>query len=190
MTGPTLPKTEDTYSQFGEDQILAKLFNRLDPRTFWCFECGAHDGIWLSNTLLFRKHANWHAVLAECKFELFQEMEKHQLERDTCIFGMVDDIDFTLSRTDIPLYFDLMSLDVDGDDYWLWKDMETYRPMIVCIEYNPYTNQAGYDPDHPARRGKGQTSRQPTMELAESKGYALVEETYCNLIFVDKNVIS
>jgi hypothetical protein len=66
--------------------------------------------------------------------------------------------------------------------------MEKYRPRIMCIEYNPYVNTDGYHPTKVVGRGEhGQTARQPLMELAEEKGYEFMEETYCNLIFVDKN---
>lgn len=182
-----MTETPGYHSQFGEDKIIEEIFEWLEPKNRWCFECGAHDGLWLSNTLRLRKQG-WNAVLAESAMQPFLDMQKN-CRHEHCYYGKVESIDKTLSQSPIPKYFDFMSLDVDGDDYWLWKDMEQYRAMVVCIEFSPYEDAWYYNESEPVPRGSGgQTSRKPTLQLADEKGYVLVGETYCNLIFVDSNV--
>jgi FkbM family methyltransferase len=53
---------EESYSQYGEDVLLAKIFGRV--KTGVCLEVGAHDGISLSNTFLFEQRG-WSCILVE-----------------------------------------------------------------------------------------------------------------------------
>lgn len=41
---------QDTYSQSGEDGVIQKIFEIIEPRNKWCVEFGAWDGLHLSNT--------------------------------------------------------------------------------------------------------------------------------------------
>ena len=41
-----------------------------------------------------------------------------------------------LQLTKIPKNFDLLSIDIDGCDYFIFKNLELYRPKILCIEFN------------------------------------------------------
>ena len=45
-------------------------------------------------------------------------------------------LDNVLAKTPIPSDFDLLVVDVDGCDYWIWKRLENYRPRVVVIEIN------------------------------------------------------
>ena len=46
----------------------------------------------------------------------------------------------------VPSEPDLLSIDIDGQDYWVWEALEEYRPRILVIEYN------AVPPDRPATR--------------------------------------
>lgn len=173
-----------THSQFGEDLIFMETLSRIGTTNKWCFEVGAHDGSWLSNTLRFRNQG-WDAVLMEREIKHFKVLKEDYGETATCVYGEVFSLDHTLNQTAIPEFPDIGVIDIDGDDYWLWKAMIFYRPRILCIEFNPYDTQPGYDEFIPAAPGSGQTARLPTIALGEEKGYSLVGETFCNLIFVD-----
>jgi hypothetical protein len=60
---PSTREPESTFhSQFGEDQILARLF--ADTKVGTCVDVGAHDGIQLSNSYYFEQ-IGWHCVLVE-----------------------------------------------------------------------------------------------------------------------------
>jgi hypothetical protein len=45
-------------------------------------------------------------------------------------------LDKILADTPIPKNFDLLSIDVDGNDYHIWEAVEEYRPKVVVIEFN------------------------------------------------------
>lgn len=95
-------------------------------------------------------------------------------------------LDDILSRTPIPKDFDLLSIDVDNDDYLIWKGLERYRPSVVVIEVNssyppgvhkiPERGYAGRD----RKRG---ASIESAVALAKQKGYELALHTG-NAIFV------
>src|SRR6185437_13950018 len=80
----------------------------------------------------------------------------------------------------VPAEPDLLSIDVDGNDYWLWEALEAYRPRVVVMEYNaahvpPDRWVLPYDPDH---RWAGDdvygASLAALEELGKRKGYALL----------------
>lgn len=179
---------DKSYAQFGEDLIIRELFDRIGAVNRWCFEVGAHDGVTNSNTLIFRRDG-WSAVLAESDAALFAKLNETTKSepKSYAVWETVTDLDSLLARHNAPTNLDLGVIDIDGDDYWLWHGMTKYRPRVLLVEYSPYVKSAGFDPDNPIPRGENkgrQTARQPTLDLAADKGYTLVAETFCNLLFV------
>lgn len=175
------------YSQFGEDKIIEEMLGKIGVKNRWCLEIGAGDGRQLSNTLVYRE-MGWSALLLEKDPRHIDALHANAGPNDVVVYGEITDLDSELSKTDAPLDLDFASIDVDGQDYWLWNDMVKYRPRIVCIEFNPYVRNEGYHPTKVVGRGEsGQTAKQPLLDLAEYKDYEFMAETYCNLIFVDKN---
>jgi hypothetical protein len=174
-------------SQFGEDAIVHQIFQRIRPRNKWCFEVGAANGVWLSNTYAFRRQG-WRAALAESDPKLAGDLEQNRLAGDHVCRRHVDSIDRWLySVQDFPRRPDFGSIDVDGEDYWLMRDMTWYRPTVLVVEFSPYTSHESYDPINPIPRGNaGQTAIGPLMDLAEVKGYSVVAKTFCNLILIDR----
>jgi hypothetical protein len=94
---------------------------------------------------------------------------------------------------------DLLSLDIDGNDYWVWKAIDVINPRVVVIEYNASLGNdkslvVKYDPyfnrfkKHPTGFYHG-ASLLTLTKLANSKGYMLVEceSTGTNAFFVRKD---
>lgn len=179
----------NSYSQFGEDVVIASLFDTIGESNRWCFEVGAHDGRYFSNTLAFREQG-WTAILAECHKEHGAKLMAEFGDKAFCVVDTITDIDRWLADTGAPADIDLGVIDVDGEDYWLWHDMVEFRPRVLMIEFNPYVTQPHYDADWPIPRGQvpGQTARQPIIDLACSRDYGLHAETFCNLVFVDSSL--
>lgn len=185
-------KAFNKYSQFGEDGLIKAAFDLIGMTNRWCFEVGAADGRFFSNTLALRE-TGWSSVLAESDLEKYQELSREFGHLADCFHLEVDSIDCWLSETDCPEYVDFGSIDVDGQDYWLWYDMEDYRPRVLLIEFSPYVGTK-WTPhyDFICERGAGyrmQTAEGPMVELGESRGYELVAKTYCNLLFIDKGAL-
>ena len=101
-------------------------------------------------------------------------------------FEKEDCLDRILEKTDIPNNFDLLSIDIDGNDYHVWKAITDYRPKVVIIEFNPTIPKCiefVQSRDMTVRQG---TSLLSNVKLANSKGYELIAVEAANGIFVDK----
>lgn len=185
-------------SQNGEDGILEFIFDKLGVQQGRAMEFGAGDGIRLSNTYnLIQK--GWRALLVEGGRGKFKKLKNNmaRFPRVLCRRSFVslepgETLEDMLSLTSFPFDFDLISIDVDGNDYWLWKSLVNYKPKVVVIEYNP--NWGGkktikYDVSHrwDGTRYYGATA-EALEELGEAKGYDLICVIGGNLIFVDKNI--
>jgi len=183
----------DTYSQFGEDGIIAECLKRIEgqvPLTRWCVEFGAWDGVHLSNTCRLIREESFSAVMIEGDAQRFEELKLNLPEAR--VLGVLEWIaldgpkrlDSVLARTPIPEDFDVLSIDIDGCDWHVWKSLKDFRPRLVCIEFNPtVTNDFAYvqPADFGVKRGCGPRA---LVELAEEKGYVLAAATNVNLIFV------
>lgn len=180
------------YSQFGEDGILAKILERLPEHDQWCVEFGAWDGKFLSNTAKLIEQNQYSAVLIEGDPERFGDLEAfadiHKQVVPLCAmvgFSADDGLDHLLRDTAIPQNFDVLSIDIDGNDYHVWDAVNDYRPKVVCIEFNPsIPNEVRFVQEANPNVVQG-SSAKAMVELGQSKGYELVATTTCNAIFVE-----
>lgn len=179
-------------SQFGEDGIVEKIFEIIEPKSKWCVEFGAWDGVYLSNTCnLIRAH-HWNAVMIEGNAAKFEELKNNYkgMKNVKPLHKLIgfrkgkDTIDQALKRTSIPGDFDLISIDIDGNDYHIWRSIEIYRPRVVVIEFNPaIPNDVEFIQDRDMSVNQG-ASLLALIELGKRKGYELVATTNCNAFFV------
>lgn len=193
------------HSQSGEDGILTKLFEVLEIEKGWFCEFGAGDGNNISNTRIFRERG-WSGVLIEGDDSRFHTMKNSKEISENKKIHLIHEyiscengekIDDLLSRTPIPHDFDLISIDVDGNDLWIWKSMEKYRPKVVIIEYNSHFSvtesvTVEYDRNH---RFSGDNyygaNAGALIKLGKEKSYDLVAFTNgLNLVFVDSPLSS
>ena len=63
-----------------------------------------------------------------------------------------ENIQNLFQKYNVPKFFDLLSIDIDYNDYWVWKSIIDYSPRVVVIEYNsaipPTESRAvSYDPE-------------------------------------------
>lgn len=176
------------YSQNGEDGVIAELLRRLGVASGWFCEFGAWDGRYGSNcyALLSR---GWSGVMIEgepARFIALQRLANRYRGRVHAIEAFVshqpgspESLDHLLARTPIPPNFEVLSIDIDGWDYQVWRTLETYRPSIVIIEID-----SSIPPGLELIHGNGQnTSFSAMLKLGQEKGYRLVAHTG-NMIFV------
>jgi len=182
------------YSQSGEDGILEALFDKLQITNGWCCEFGAGDGKDISNTLNLREKS-WSSVLIEGNPKYYNNLESLRNEKTFPMISFIScepgqTLDELLSRTPIPKDFDLMSMDIDGNDLYVWESLTNYTPKVVIAEYNGNFDPSQsltikYDSNHRFERDDyyGATAGALT-KLATKKGYSLVGYTVnLNLIF-------
>jgi len=187
------------YSQSGEDGMLEKIFNTLNIQDGWFCEFGSGDGNNISNTRLLRENG-WSGVLIEGDDTRFEQMcNDPKISENSRVFTVSkyisceagERIDDILEPLPIPKEFDLLSIDVDGNDLWIWNSIENYRPSVVIIEYNSQFTESltiKYDKSHRFNYDSyyGATAK-ALIKLGQLKGYDLVGFTNgLNLIFVDQ----
>lgn len=184
-------------SQLGEDGIIEKIFEIIGIDTKWCVEFGAANGTRGSNTWHLINRHNWNAVMIEPQPRLFRKLTRlyHNNQAVTCIHSYVGfEGDITLDRllvsTAIPQAFDLLSIDIDGNDYHVWDAVTNYTPRVVVIEFNP-TIPTDIEFIQPRDMNVNQgTSLLSLYHLAKRKGYELISATDWNAFFVAKDLFS
>jgi hypothetical protein len=195
MTKPPtwlLDYKKDYDSQNGEDGVIGKALELLPRRDRWCVEFGAWDGIYLSNTRHLIETQGYSAVLIEADSRKAGILRKNYADRSNVVpvnafvgFTEADGLDTILAKHEIPTDFDVLSIDIDGNDIHTWRAVKRYRPKIVCIELNPSipTEVRFEQPADPASAiGASLLS---LVELGKEKGYELIAVLNCNAIFVD-----
>jgi hypothetical protein len=185
--------SSDVYSQFGEDGIIAEVLDRIEmvqPLTRWCVEFGAHDGVFMSNTCNLARSRRFRAVMIESDPRRARELAvshpQPEVIKITATVGFDGDnrLDRILASTPIPKEFDLLSIDIDGCDYWILDSIEDYRPSVIVVEFNPtIPNAVEFVQPRDISVQQG-SSASALLRLAESKGYELVAVTEVNLIVV------
>jgi hypothetical protein len=182
----------NVYSQNGEDGILTRLLELIGERNGWCIEFGAWDGVNLSNCANLIRNHEYSGVLIEASEKRFARLESNYRDnpRVTTIralvgFDSADGLDALLSDNAMPDDPDVLSIDIDGNDYHVWSAISHFRAKIVCVEFNPTIPNAVdfvQTADHSVRQGCGIRS---LVRLGKEKGYELACCTDCNALFVD-----
>lgn len=180
------------HSQFGEDGILAAVLATLPQRDGWCVEFGAWDGKHLSNTYRLIDEAGYSAVLIEADAKKFADLCRNFAAWDRVKpvnayvgWDRASGLDAVLPES-VPRDFDLLSIDIDGNDYHVWEAVEVYRPKVVIIEFNPtIATEVEFVQDRHPGVNQG-ASLLSITEMAKAKGYELVATTLANGVFVDR----
>ena len=181
----------DTYSQTGEDGIIKKILEVIPRNDKWCVDFGAWDGLYLSNARNLIETKGCSAILIECNKVKFAELKKNYAQNKNVItinrfvgFEKEDNLDQILKMTPIPNDFDFLSIDIDGNDYHVWKAISDYHPKIVCIEFNPTIPteiEFIQSADPSVKQGASLLS---LVKLGKDKGYELVSVLKFNAFFV------
>ncbi len=142
-----MPKFEDVefraYSQFGEDGILLYIFSVIGAASKKCVEiCGGGGNDNTANLII---NHGWNGLF-------FEGSESH-IQRGRQFYGRCADtkvwppklvqawitaenVNSLLAEQGYSGEIDLLSLDMDGVDYWVWKAIEGISPRVVVLEYN------------------------------------------------------
>jgi hypothetical protein len=102
-------------------------------------------------------------------------------------------LDQILKGTPIPKNFDLLSIDIDGNDYFVWQALATYQPKVVIIEMNAHFRPGELKINDPSRDFElflSGSSISALTQLAHQKGYSLVSVVGCNAIFILQEYLS
>ncbi len=177
------------YSKHGEDGILARIFQLIEPEYKYCVDIGAGDGITWSNTYLLRLQG-WNSVL----FDRTHERIAAKLYKE---FITAENVNAVLRKYNVQTGIDFLSID-HYNEFYIWQKLDPiYRPAVVLIKYNAIH---GPDEDkvakyHPYFCGDGSNyfgaSILAMYQLARQKGYSLIyaESIGMSLFFVRDDIL-
>jgi hypothetical protein len=205
----SLPSLQETgfrvFSQFEEDGKLLFVFAVMGISTGTFADIGAADGI-NSNCANLALNFGWRGVFVDGNPDNIRRGEAfYRQHPDTWaypprfIHAMVtrENINDILRTASLPEDIDLMSFDIDGNDYWVWDAIDCVTPKVVIIETHtefglrsivvPYDRNYVYPGKHPDYHG---ASPMAMMKLANKKGYRLVgsNDYGFNTIYVRKGL--
>lgn len=191
VDSPLLQFAKDVASQCGEDGIIEKIFEIVPPDHSYCVEFGAWDGKYLSNCWNLIANRGWSGCFIEANEKKFAELlENHgSNSKVACVRRFVgfegpDSLDNILQSAGAPQDFDLLSIDVDGTDYFIWESLTVHKPRVVVIEFNPSVpNDVIFVQAKNSSVNQG-CSLLALILLGKSKGYELVCCTDWNAFFV------
>jgi hypothetical protein len=186
------------FSQNGEDGVLAEIFRRIGVGGGGFCEFGVQDGT-EGNTVFLAQVLGWRGAYLEADEAAFASLERRFAgnPRVATVHAAVepDTVEALFDRAGVEAEPDVVSIDVDGNDYWIWRALQR-RPRVVVIEYNgaldvasrrvmPYSR--GHAWDHTSGYG---ASLGALEDLGAEKGYRLVhtELAGVNAFFVREDL--
>lgn len=198
---PSLNEVEFcVFSQWGEDGIIAWLIYLLEdiPRTFVEFGVENYQE---SNTRYLLQSRNWRGLIIDGSPKNIADIHRQDFHwrydlTAACAFIDCDNINNLLEQYGFVGEIGLLSIDIDGNDYWVWEKINVARPILVVCEYNAvfgdlHSLTVPYKQDFERSRAHDSclyfgASISALVRLAEKKGYALIgtTSTGCNAFFV------
>ena len=192
------------YSQSDEDGIIQEIFNRIGTKSKSFLEIGVGDGLENNTLLLLQKGWSGVWIDGDKNFEkkiidtFSSDLESGRLIYK-CEFLHKDNVD-SLIKTFIPPggeEIDFLSVDVDGNDYYLMDALHSISPRVIAVEYNakfvpPMEWRIKYDPAHNWDNSDYFGASLKSYELLlMGKGYFLVgcSITGTNAFFVRKDLL-
>ena len=188
------------YSQWGEDGIIDHLVSRIEIPERVFVEFGVEDYT-EANTLFLLKHRYWRGLVIDASPDNIESIRRGRVLwkydlRAECSFITRENINELIARNGIGGDIGLLSVDIDGNDYWIWDAITCVSPRIVISEYNslfgptatvsvPYKPNFDRSAAHPSRLYYG-ASIGALDHLARARGYSLVASNSAgnNVFFV------
>jgi len=191
------------HSQFDEDGIIEEILRRIGITTRRFVEFGAGDG--LENNTLYLLCQGWqglwldrnedHAKAIREKFRPTLKSKRLVYVNKSLTRENLNDI---VERHGFTAEIDVLSIDVDGNDYHIWEAVEVVSPRVVVIEYNakyrpPVEWVMDYNPKHVFDKTDYCGASLKSLELLGTrKGYKLVGcgLTGANAFFVRDDIVA
>jgi len=128
------------FSQWGDDGIIQWLVNSLDfpNKTFIEFGVANYRE---SNTRFLMMNNNWSGLVMDgSKTNVAQIINSEYFWKYTlsakAAFIDVENINNLLSSSGLSKEVGILHIDLDGNDYWVWKEIDAISPIVVILEYN------------------------------------------------------
>jgi len=193
------------FSEWGEDGIVQYLIRNVQlPRQIFV-EFGV-ENYTEANTRFLLEHNNWSGLVIEARREQVSAIQKQRIYsryelKALSAFVTRENINDLLRNGGIEGDIGLLSIDIDGNDYWVWEAIDCISPRIVICEYDSILGPerpvvSPYDPAFLKTRAHysflyGGASLAALELLGRRKGYTLVGSNSAgsNAFFVRTDVL-
>lgn len=194
VSSPLHQYRHNLTSQCGEDGLIAKIVDLLRPPNRLCVEFGAWDGKRFSNCYHLIQNVGWSGIMIEADPEKYRDLVATYAGNDKVVtverfvdFDGPDSLDNILREFSAPSEFGVLSIDIDGNDYYIWESLTDHRPELVVIEFNPTVpNDVVFVQEKSFSVNQG-CSLLALVNLGRTKGYELAVCTEWNAFFVKKD---
>ena len=176
------------FSQWGEDGIIQRLVDCVEVKNRTFIEFGV-ETFFESNCRFLMMNNNWSGFVIDGSAKNVDRLRnsyfywRYQLDA-LCSFVTRENINELLARSGLDPDLGLLSIDIDGVDYFVFEAISHYRPRILILEYNavfgptrkisvPYDANFARTQKHYSNLYFGASLGALTF-LAAQKGYALV----------------
>jgi hypothetical protein len=173
------------YSQNDEDGILQEIFKRVGTANKTFIEFGVESGSECNTAKLLLE--GWRGLWIEAAPQHANTIRRSlgtftSDKRLTLVESMVtaENVNNLFSQAGFTGEIDLLSIDIDFNDYWIWKAIEAVKPRVVAIEYNsifrpPMSLVVPYEPTQKWDGSNyGGASLEALVRLGRTKGYRIV----------------
>jgi hypothetical protein len=193
------------FSQWGDDGIISFLVNYLDIKDKRFVEFGV-ENYTECNTKFLLLSENWRGLIMDGSNKNMTSLRNSDLHwkfeiTAVDIFVTAENINSLLENNGFSGEIGILHIDIDGNDYWIWKSVTVANPIIVIVEYNsifgydkpwttPYDQSFVRTTAHYSNLYYG-TSLLSLCDLAEEKGYYFIgcNSNGNNAYFVRKDSI-
>ena len=195
------------FSQFGDDGIIQFLIDKLEIDYEYqnFIEFGVEDYS-EANTKFLLLNNNWSGLILDSSNENIENIKKKiffwkfELEAIKS-FITKENINSVITNSNINRKkIGILSIDIDGNDYWVWKEINVIDPLIVIVEYNstfgfekkisiPYKQDFERSKAHHSNLYWG-ASIEALKYLAKQKGYKFLTTNSAgnNAYFIKENI--
>lgn len=193
------------FSQWGEDGIIDHLVSNLNIKNKTFIEFGVED-YKEANTRFLLLNKNWSGLIIDsskkniksiCDDEIYWRHDLTAVNK----FVTIKNIN-QIIKEKYEGEVGILSIDVDGNDYWIWESIKVIEPSIVVIEYNsrfgkekrlvvPYNENFDRATAHYSMIYYGSSIR-ALEDLGKRKGYEFIccNKAGNNAFFVKKNLLT
>ncbi|WP_340153596.1 hypothetical protein [uncultured Marivirga sp.] len=188
------------YTQNGEDGIIEEIFRRIGVENKTFVEFGAH-GVKNNSTYLLLKGWTGHWIIGTDQgFAVINKNFKEFIESKALTLAKRwitrDNIESIFQEAAVPKELDFLSIDIDGNDFWVWESISSYNPRVICIEYNAtfpanVSLAMKYNENHSWKQNSYFGASLLALEkLGQKKGYKLVGCDFagCNAFFIREDL--
>ena len=186
------------YSQNEEDGIILYILKHIGVKTKKFIEIGSESGL-ECNTTNILKYFNWSGVQIEGNKDLHDKAKiqlkkilREKIKNVKLVNLLVTKENINkIIKKNLKKEVDLLSIDIDGNDFWIWKEIKCINPRLVVIEYNSFFGSRisctiPYNPkfiwNHKNKKSYYGASLKALEKLGKKKKYTLVG--------VDKNGVN